>query len=122
MADPATYEVVPEEQFRRVSAHRRSIDARSRYCARSPHGASGEAQERDLPRRWLVSDESILELARRAPRDRAALSEVRGLNEQSRSTDGEAVLDAVKRGLEVLRTSFQDSQAQARARGCGRAC
>ncbi len=101
MADPATYEVVPEEQFRRVK-RASALDRRSLAVLREVAAwREREAQERDLPRRWLVSDESILELARRAPRDRAALSEVRGLNEQVVRRSGEAVLDAVKRGLEV---------------------
>lgn len=99
MADPATYDLVPEEQFRRVK--RASVlDRRSLAVLREVAAwREREAQERDLPRRWLVSDESLLEIARRAPGDRAALSVVRGVNVQVVRRSGEAILDAVKRGV-----------------------
>lgn len=99
MADPATYDLVPEEQFRRVK--RASVlDRRSLAVLREVAAwREREAQERDLPRRWLVSDESLLEIARRAPGDRAALSVVRGVNDQVVRRSGEAILDAVKRGV-----------------------
>jgi len=99
MADPATYMVVPEEQFLRVK--RASVlDRRSLAVLREVAAwREREAQERDLPRRWLVSDESLVEMARRAPTDRAALAAVRGVNEQVVRRSAEAILDAVARGL-----------------------
>lgn len=99
MADPATYEVVPEEQFLRVK-RASALDRRSLAVLRELAAwREREAQERDLPRRWLMSDESLVEMARRAPADRAALSAVRGVNEQVVRRSAEALLDAVKRGL-----------------------
>ena len=99
MADPATYEVVPDEQFLRVK--RASVlDRRSLAVLRELAAwRELEAQERDLPRRWLISDESLVEMARRAPADRAALAAVRGVNEQVVRRSAEPLLDAVKRGL-----------------------
>ena len=46
-----------------------------------------------------MSDESLVEMARRAPADRAALAAVRGVNEQVVRRSAEPLLDAVKRGL-----------------------
>lgn len=101
MADPATYDVVPEEQFLRVK-RASALDRRSLAVLRELAAwREREAQERDLPRRWLVSDESLVEMARRAPADRAALSAVRGVNEQVARRSSEAILDAVKRGLSL---------------------
>jgi len=99
MADPATYDVVPEEQFTRVK--RASVlDRRSLAVLRELAAwRELEAQERDLPRRWLVSDESLVEMARRAPGSREALSAVRGVNEQVVRRSAEAMLAAVARGL-----------------------
>lgn len=99
MADPATYAVVPEEQFLRVK-RASALDRRSLAVLRELAAwREREAQERDLPRRWLMSDESLVEMSRRAPADRAALAAVRGVNEQVVRRSAEALLDAVKRGV-----------------------
>lgn len=101
MADPATYRVIPEEQYRRVK-RASSLDRRSLAVLREVAAwREVEAQTRDVPKRWLVSDESLVELARRAPQTREGLSAVRGLNEQVARRSAEAILAAVARGKAV---------------------
>jgi hypothetical protein len=60
-----------------------------------------EAQRRDLPKRWVVSDEALLEIARRAPADGAALLIVRGLNEQVARRNADEIIRAICRGQAV---------------------
>lgn len=101
MADPATYEVVPEEQFRRVK-RASSLDRRSLAVLREVAAwRERAAQTRDIPRRWLLSDESLLEIARRAPLDATALAAVRGVGEQIVRKHAEDVVAAVRAGRAV---------------------
>lgn len=101
MADPATYDVIPEEQFRRVK-RASALDRRSLAVLRELAAwREREAQRRDLPKRWVVSDEALLEIARRVPTDSAALQSVRGLNEQVARRNADDVLKAIKRGQDV---------------------
>jgi len=101
MADPATYDVVPEEQFRRVK-RASALDRRSLAILREVAAwREREAQRRDLPKRWVVSDEALLEIARRAPADSTALQGVRGLNEQVARRNADDILKAIKRGQNV---------------------
>lgn len=101
MADPATYEIRPEEQYRRVK-RASSLDRRSLAVLREVAAwREREAQQRDVPKRWLVSDESLVELARRAPLTLEALAGVRGLNEQVARRSGEAIIGGVRRGKAV---------------------
>jgi ribonuclease D len=101
MADAATYDVIPEEQFRRVkrasALDRRSLAILRELAAWREH----EAQRRDLPKRWVVSDEALLEIARRAPADGAALLIVRGLNEQVARRNADEIIRAICRGQAV---------------------
>ncbi len=68
LEDPATYEVVPRELWRRVkrvsSLNRRQLAVAREVAA----WREDEAQRRDVPKRWVVGDESIIEIARRAPK------------------------------------------------------
>ena len=56
-----------------------------------------EARRRDRPRGRVVPDDVLLELARRKPRSREALADVRGLAGRY----AEAVIDCVARGMSV---------------------
>ncbi len=106
MADPATYEVVPEEQFRRIkrasSLGRRQLAVLQQVAA----WREREAQRRDLPKRWVVSDETLVEVARRHPKDASALGELRGLNPRSLGDGGAGLLEAVRRGLSTPEDSL----------------
>ena len=101
MADPASYEVVPEAQFRRLkrisSLSRRQLGVLREVAA----WREREAMRRDMPRRWVLGDETLVEVARRRPSDASALSEIRGLNVRSLGDGGTGLLAAVRTGLSV---------------------
>jgi ribonuclease D len=101
LSDPATYAVVPEEQFRRIK--RASALSRRQLAVLQQAAAWREtaAQKRDLPRRWVVADETLVEVARRQPRDAAALGELRGINVRGLGDGGAGLLAAVHSGLET---------------------
>jgi len=106
LSDPATYEVVPEEQFRRIkrvtSLSRRQMGVLQQAAA----WREREAQRRDLPRRWVLSDETLIEVARRQPKDASALGELRGLNVRSLGDGGKGLLAAVLTGLALPDTEL----------------
>ncbi|MCE5203120.1 MAG: ribonuclease D [Coriobacteriales bacterium] len=101
MADPATYTVIPEEQYRRVK-RASSLDRRSLAVLREVAAwRERTAQAKDLPRRWVLSDESLLEIARRAPTDEKSLAAIRGVTDQAARRYAVGVVAAVRRGLET---------------------
>ena len=99
LSDPALYEIRPELQYRRIkraaSLSRRQLGVLQHVTA----WRETEAMRRDLPRRWVMSDETLVEVARRRPVDAAALADIRGLNMRSVGGDGVALLDAVRAGV-----------------------
>jgi len=101
LSDPATYAIVPEEQYRRLkriaSLSRRQLGVLQAVAA----WREREAMRRDMPRRWIIGDETLVEVARRRPTDAAALSDVRGLNPRALGDGGAGLLRAVKDGVEM---------------------
>lgn len=101
LSDPATYTVVPEEQFRRLkriaSLTRRQLGVLQAVAA----WREREAMRRDLPRRWIIGDETLIEVARRRPTDAASLGDVRGLNPRALGDGGAGLLSAVREGVEA---------------------
>jgi ribonuclease D len=101
MEDPATYLTLPEEQWRRlkrVSAlNRRQLGIAREIAA----WRELEAQRRDVPKRWLLSDESAVEISRRQPRTPEDLAAVRGVKDKLPRSAYTDVLNAVERGIAV---------------------
>ena len=91
----------PSEAFlklkRASTLTRRQLAIAREVCAWRERCAS----RRDLPRKWVATDEVIIEICKRAPRDEARLRRVRGA-EQLSQHDCDEVLAAVERGCSVL--------------------
>lgn len=101
LADPQTYAVDPREQYRRVK-RASSLDRRSLAVLRELAAwRETEAQRRDTPKRWVVSDESLVEIARRTPGSVAELSRIRGVNDKVAARNGDAVIAAIDAGKAV---------------------
>lgn len=101
LADPQTYAVDPREQYRRVK-RASSLDRRSLAVLRELAAwRETEAQRRDIPKRWVVSDESLVEIARRTPGSVAELSRIRGVNDKVAARNGDAVIAAIDAGKAV---------------------
>jgi ribonuclease D len=60
-----------------------------------------EAMRRDLPRRWVIGDETLIEVARRRPTDTAALADIRGLNPRALGDGGAGLIAAVNAGVAI---------------------
>ena len=58
------------------------------------------ARSMDRPPGYVLPDHALIELARRAPSDRAGLEQIRGLPAQTLHKRGDGVLSAIERGRE----------------------
>lgn len=101
MSDPAAYTCSPREQWKRVkrvsSLNRRQLGVAREVTA----WRETEAQRRDVPRRWVIGDESIVEVSRRTPATVEQLAEVRGVTDKVGRSALKGLLEAVAAGLAV---------------------
>ena len=99
MEDPETYAATPLEQWRRVkrisSLNRRQLGVAREVAA----WRELEAQRRDVPKRWVIGDESIVEIARRAPTTVTELASIRGVSDKVGRAAQKGIVEAVARGL-----------------------
>lgn len=99
LEDPETYNIVPEDQWRRVKRVS-SLNRRQLAIAREVAAwREREAMRRDVPKRWVVGDESIIEIARRAPATPEELAAIRGVSEKVGKAAVRGVLEAVAIGV-----------------------
>jgi ribonuclease D len=94
----ATDERDPLQVWRRLPRSS-GLDPRERAIARELAAWRERTAEReDRPVGSILRDPSVVELAKRAPRDRRALGSIRGLTPDVGRRRGEEILDAVERG------------------------
>lgn len=117
MEDPATYEIVPEAQWRRVkrvsSLNRRQLAVAREVAA----WREMEAMRRDVPKRWVLGDESVVEVARRAPKSPAELAAIRGVGDKVGKQASQSLLAAVAKGLDVPEDQLPSLEKRRRPAG-----
>lgn len=98
LADVSRYRRDPQDAYLRLkrasSLTRRQLAVAREACAWREETAA----RRDVPRKWVVSDEVIVEVCKRAPNSLDRLRRIRG-TDQLGERDARALLDAVQRGL-----------------------
>lgn len=100
LADPARYNSEPMDMWRKVK--RVASLSRGQLAVAQELAAwrEREAMERNIPRKWVIPDEAVVEIARKSPKSIDRLMEVRGLNTKLTTKTARQVLEAVKKGRE----------------------
>jgi ribonuclease D len=90
----------PDRVFERLPRLSR-LNERARAVARElVEWREDTARSMDRPAGYVLPDQALIELARRAPSDRAGLEQIRGLPAQTLHRRGDRLLEAVARGRE----------------------
>ena len=88
----------PREAFLRLrrasSLTRRQLAVAREVCAWRERVAA----ERDIPRKWVISDEVVVEVCKRAPSSVERLRRIRGIDQMA-ERDALSLVDAVARGV-----------------------
>ncbi|MEM8744392.1 MAG: ribonuclease D, partial [Pseudomonadota bacterium] len=100
LTDPGTYESHPEKAWKRLKMRVRSKKALGVMMAIA-EWREREAQRQNVPRRRVLKDEAIYDIAAQAPTTQQELDQLRSVHQGfSRSSKGRGVIEAVKQGLE----------------------
>lgn len=98
LADARRYRTEPSQAWRRVKGLERLRPAQQQVLARLAEWREAEAMRANRPRRWILKDEVLVDLARRQPRDRAGLANRRDLPPTVVDRHADALLAAIGAG------------------------
>ncbi|MCB1760086.1 MAG: ribonuclease D [Gammaproteobacteria bacterium] len=79
LADPATYRIDPDTVWEKVKGRQRLKGAQLATLQVLAAWREKQALAADRPRRWILQDDPLIDLARQAPQSLEALSRIRGL-------------------------------------------
>lgn len=108
LSDPKKYEVDIYDRFRRLKRvsqlSRRQLAAAREVAA----WRESEAQRRDIPRKWVVTDEQIVEVCKREAKTVDDLFMVRGLKEKIGTQEARTVVELIRKGIGSPKESWPD--------------
>jgi len=100
LTDPKTYELEPNDAWKRI----KSRNKKPRFLAVLKELASWrekEAQSQNIPRRRIISDESLIELASLMPTTKEQISKTRLSRHYSRSKYNIGIINSINKGIKI---------------------
>ena len=114
MNDPATYVIKPEEAWKRVKM--RKVKPKTLAIVQKLAAwREGRAQAKDLPKSWVMKDDTLMDLANQAPHDEKGLKKIRGL--ANAYTNGGHAKDLLGMIRDVSRIKPADLPEQEKKKG-----
>ncbi|MGQ0529065.1 MAG: ribonuclease D [Panacagrimonas sp.] len=93
MCDPTRYRMSPETEWKRLKGLSRLGPRAQHLAARLAAWREVIAENKDRPRRWILSDEALYAIAERQPTNLAQLGELQVLPPKSLERQGDALMD-----------------------------
>lgn len=97
MEEPGSYGIDPERAWRRVPGKGALTGRQTAVLKEVAAWRERAASRRDLPRGWLVKDPTLVEIARKQPRNLSSLKSIRGLNAREAERSGRDIIASVER-------------------------
>lgn len=113
LTQPSQYQRDPRDAYlhlKRVnSLTRKQLAVAREVCAWREEAAAAH----DIPRKWVMSDEVVVEICKRAPKSATQLGRIRGTNQLS-ARELDAVVGAVRAGLACPSSQMPHSKRRGR--------
>ena len=114
LSDPSQYETDERERYKRLKRvsqlSRRQLSAAREVTA----WRELEAQHRDVPRKWVLTDEHIVEACKREARTVSELFMLRGLSDRLSTRDARTVVTLIAKGLDSPESTWPDNSRSGR--------
>ena len=108
LSDPTTYENPPEDAWQRIKV--RSPKPRTLAILRELAAwREVRAQEKNLPRSWVMRDETLADIAAQVPKDKKHLSKMRNMSaDLANGSIGNTILELVEKTLQSDKSTWPE--------------
>lgn len=108
-ADPARYRPDPHSAWRRVKGYARLHGVDLAILSELARYREQLAMAKDRPRRYILSDDQLLDLVKSKPRNKNDLQRRRGFNDDVISRHGDQLLAAVQAGVDMPKEQWPET-------------
>jgi ribonuclease D len=106
LADPVTYQPPLSEAWKKIKGRQHLRGRQLAVLQALAQWRELQARERDLPRKWLLKDDVMVELCRRLPRNLESLSRVRGIEAGLVRREGKPLLQLIDEACQLDKQSW----------------
>lgn len=110
LTDLKTYEPAPDKIWRKIKGAGRLKGVQLAILQRLGKWRENNALEKNRPRRWILKDEVLIDLARIAPTNNEKLKKIRGLEDKTISRHGPILLDEIVQAKSVPQEQWPNIQ------------
>lgn len=108
LAEPNRYAPDPATSWRRVRGIGRLKPRQQQLAACLAQWREHQAMQANRPRKWILNDETLLDIARRQPRDLSDLGKLRDIGDKLLDRHGQALIEMVARSAELPTEALVD--------------
>ena len=102
LVDPANFELPdPQKVYLKVKNFRTLKPRNLAVLRELAAWREEQAMQRNCLAKSIIRDEPLLEIARNLPKSRKEIADIRGVNSREVSSNGDEILDLIKRGMNV---------------------
>lgn len=101
LADPARFKVDPRERFRHLKRGNQLTCKQLSAARELAAWREQQAEKRNIPRKWILTDEQIVEICRRESRTIDDMFLVRGVREKLSTRDAREVAALLCKGMDL---------------------
>jgi ribonuclease D len=101
LTDPEKYRVDMEQLWKRLKGVQKLKGEKLQIASDLCRWREQQAQHRNRPRRWILKDDTIIEIARRKPDSIEALSQIRELGDKTIQRNGDKLLRIVAKAQTI---------------------
>ena len=106
LTDPATYQLNAHTRWQKVKGLQNLKPQQLSILRELAAWREQEASERNRPRRWIIGDEVLIDLAKIQPADVNAIAEIRGVNADQAKRYGLHWLSCIKMGRDAPKETW----------------
>jgi len=106
LASPNTYRPNPQLMWNKVKGKHQLKGQRLAILQSIAAWRETQAVERNLPRKWVIKDEVLIDIARRSPTQMAQLESIRGFEPSNIRRHGETLIKLVAEANELAKESW----------------
>ena len=100
LASTKLYEAPPELAWKRIRATKRLKGGPLSIVQQLAEWRESYAQQRNIPRGWLIKDDVLVDIAKLKPRTPSALADIRGITDKFSEKFGSIICELIDKALE----------------------
>lgn len=105
---PATFKVAPEDAWSKVKGRQALKGVQFAILQKLAGWREQRAVKINRPRRWILKDEVLIDLARRAPANINQLKRIRGIEEKQLNNTGQQLLELIQLGRNLPKEQWPE--------------